>query len=369
MLKGNKTIVCIGIGFSALLLVAGEPRFAAQDEATHLRVTVDLVQLNVAVTDSKGNYISDLKPENFEITEDKIPQRIATFEEGNGPAIRPGQSESPIPGKASDAVPPAPDAASGAAPAEAPDRIPAAAMASTMAGANIFILFDTSNYMYRGFVYAQDAIADFVRSMDRASQIAFYSYSRDLSRSTMLTADRFRVVNGVRSAVAGDDAALYNSLLITVKDAAVLTGRKAIVVFSNGPDNASSVPPEDVAELAQDTGTIIYIVSTRLAQDDPVSAAAFERMSRATGGKAYFAGNWRKEKEAFSSIQSDLSHLYSVSYYPQVNPNRGWRSISVKLVGPGTEKYRIRTRDGYRLLPTTQINTGNDLAVGASQQP
>ncbi len=359
MLKGNRTIVSIGMGFSALLLVGGEPRFAAQDEATHLRVTVNLVQLNVAVTDSKGNYISGLKPENFEITEDKIPQRIATFEEGNGPAIRPGENhESPSPSEAGGAAP-----AAAPTPSEAPNRISAAAMASVMTGANIFILFDTSNYMYRGFVYAQDAISDFVRSMDNASHIAFYSYSRDLSRATMLTADRYRVVNGVRSAVAGDDAALYNSLLMTVKDAAALTGRKAIVVFSNGPDDASSVPPEDVAELAQDTGTIIYIVSTRLAQDDPVSAAAFERMSRATGGKAYFAGNWRKEKEAFNSIQSDLSHLYSVSYYPQANPNRGWRSISVKLVGPGTEKYRIRTRDGYRLLPPTQINTGNDLAA------
>ena len=89
-------------------------------------------------------------------------------------------------------------------------------------------------------------------------------------------------------------------------------------------------------------------------------------MSRATGGKAYFAGNWRKEKEAFGAIQADLSHLYTVSYYPQANPNRGWRSISVKLVGPGVEKYHIRTRDGYRLLPLTQINTGTDLAGGAS---
>jgi len=363
MMKRKKTFACIGVSLSGLLLFAGEPRFAAQDEATHLRVTVNLVQLNVAVTDSKGNYISGLNPENFQITEDKIPQRIATFEEGNGPAIRPGQSNQPqSSSEASGAGAPA----SGVDVISAPDRISAAAMASTMAGASIFILFDTSNYMYRGFVYAQDAISDFVRSMDSASQIEFYSYSRNLSRSTMLTADRFRVVNGVRSTVAGDDAALYNSLLITVKDAASLTGRKAIVVFSNGPDNASSVPPEDVAELAQDTGTIIYIVSTRLAQDDPISTAAFERMSKATGGKAYFAGNWRKEKQAFASIQDDLSHLYSVSYYPQANPNRGWRSISVKLVGPGMEKYHIRTRDGYRLLPPTQINTGNDLAAGAS---
>jgi Ca-activated chloride channel homolog len=373
MLKGNRTIARIGVGLGALLLIAGEPQFAAQDESTHLRVTVNLVQLNVAVTDSKGNYVSGLHPENFEIVEDKIPQRIATFEEGNGPAIRPGQSHESLSanapagaGTAALSTPAASGGASDEASAGASDRISGAEMASSMAGANIFILFDTSNYMYRGFVYAQDAISDFVRSMDSASQIAFYSYSRDLSRATMLTADRFRVVNGVRSTVAGDDAALYNSLLITVKDAATLTGRKAIVVFSNGPDNASSVPPEDVAELAQDTGTIIYIVSTRLAQDDPVSAAAFERMSRATGGKAYFASNWRKEKQAFAAIQDDLSHLYSVSYYPQANPNRGWRSIGVKLVGPGMEKYHIRTRDGYRLLPLTQINTGADLATGAN---
>lgn len=369
MMKRNKTIANVGAGLSALLLLAGEPQFPAQDESAHLRVTVNLVQLNVAVTDSKGNYISGLKPENFEITEDKIPQRIGTFEEGNGPAIHPGEkNEAQTPNDTAGATPAAASATTsgvtGGAEDTTPGKISGAEMTSAMAGANVFILFDTSNYMYRGFVYAQDAISDFVRSMDSASQIAFYSYSRDLSRATILTADRYRVVNGVRSTVAGDDAALYNSLLMTVKDAAVLTGRKAIVVFSNGPDNASSVPPEDVAELAQDTGTIIYIVSTRLAQDDPVSAAAFERVSRATGGKAYFAGNWRKEKEAFSAIQADLSHLYSVSYYPQANPNRGWRSISVKLVGPGVEKYHIRTRDGYRLLPQTQINTGADLATG-----
>jgi VWFA-related protein len=240
---------------------------------------------------------------------------------------------------------------------------------SPLAGADVFILFDTSNYMYRGFVFAQDAISDFVRSMDDASKIAFYSYSRDLSRSTMLTADRFHVVNGVRSTVAGDDAALYNSLLLTVKDAAPLTGRKAIVVFSNGPDNASSIPPEDVAELAQSTGTIIYIVSTRQAQEDLVSAAAFERMSRVTGGKAYFAGNWSKEKQAFQAIQQDLGHLYSLSYYPQPNPNRGWRSISVKLVGKDLQKYHIRTRDGYSIQQQTQVNSEAYLEPSTNVEP
>jgi VWFA-related protein len=211
--------------------------------------------------------------------------------------------------------------------------------------------------MYRSFVFAQDAIADFIRSMDGSSRIAFYSYSRNLLRATTLTPDPFQVINGVRTSVAGDDAALYNSLLLTVKDAAPLKGRKAVVVFSNGPDNASSVPPEDVAELAESTGTIIYILSTRQAQDDPASAAAFERVSKASGGKAYFAKDWRQEKKAFASIREDLVHLYTLSYYPQANPNRGWRSIKVKLVGKDLQKYHIRTRDGYRLLPGAARST------------
>src|SRR5579871_5953625 len=65
------------------LFFAGVRFTGAQDDSANIRVNVDLVQLNVAVTDSKGNYVSGLGPENFAITEDKIPERIATFEEGN----------------------------------------------------------------------------------------------------------------------------------------------------------------------------------------------------------------------------------------------------------------------------------------------
>src|SRR6201999_3945198 len=222
-------------------------------------------------------------------------------------------------------------------------------VAKRFAGANVFILFDTSNYMYRGFVFGQDSISDFIRSLEGVSKVALYSYSRDLSRVSTLTDDRSQVLRGVRNTVAGDDAALYNCLLLTVKDAAQLTGRKAIVVFSNGPDNASLVPPEDVAELAQSPGTIIYMISTQEAQLEPISTAVFERMSKATGGKAYFARSWGDEKKAFAFIQDDLAHLYSLSYYPQYNPSEGWRTITVKLVGKDLQKYHVRPRAGYRL--------------------
>ncbi len=310
----------------------------AQDDASSIHVNVFLVQLNVAITDSKGNYVSGLHPEDFSVYEDNIPQKVATFEEGNEPTRR------------------LIDEPSGAA---ATQQVPAQAQQVASVeqgpGANVFILFDTSNYMYRGFVFAQDSIADFVRSLEGVSKVALYSYSRDLDRVAALTSDRSQVLRGVRSTVAGDDAALYNCLLLTVKDAAQLTGKKAIVVFSNGPDNASLVPPEDVAELAQSTGTIIYMISTQQAEAEPISTAVFERMSKATGGKAYFAKSWKDEKQAFDSIRDDLAHLYTLSYYPQQNPNRGWRTITVKLNGKNLQKYHLRTRDGYRILHRTQL--------------
>jgi Ca-activated chloride channel family protein len=346
----------VALSLVAVFLV-GVRFIGAQDDSTNIRVNVDLVQLNVAVTDSKGNYVSNLGPENFAITEDKIPERLATFEEGNeGPrqVIQPGAGK---PGALSTPAMASPRATKLISPVVAAKGVETghpvgedvSTMSSKVIGANVFVLFDTSNYMYRGFVFAQDAITDFVRSLEGANKVAFYSYSRDLSRNSALTSDRAQVLRGVRSTVAGDDAALYNCLLMTVEDAARLTGRKVVVVFSNGPDNASLVPPEDVAELAQSTGTIIYMISTREAQLEPISTAVFERMSKATGGKAYFARSWNDEKKAFAFIQEDLAHLYSLSYYPQPNPSQGWRTITVKLVGKDVQKYHVRTRAGYRL--------------------
>ena len=316
----------------ACALRAADTQNPAQDDQSKnrvLRVNVSLVLLNVAVTDDKGNYVTGLRPADFQVFEDGIPQKIANFGEGNGP-------QQPVSAIADN------KAASGEA---------GEPLASTLSGAGIFILFDTSNYMYRGFAQAQDAIAEFVRSLESPERVAFYAYSRNLYRGSVLTADRAQVLRGVRSTTAGDDPALYNALLLTLKDAGQVPGRKVVVVFSNGPDRASMVAPEDISELAQSEGIPIYVISTREAKLDPISTTVFLRMAAATGGQAYFARNWRSQQKAFASIRDDIGHLYSLSYYPQPNPNRGWRTISMKLVGPAAKKYHLRTRSGYRPKP------------------
>src|ERR1700690_2382348 len=104
MAKRSLLLLPIAVGF----LFLGGRVTGAQDDTTNIRVNVDLVQLNVAVTDSKGNYVSGLGPENFAITEDKIPERLATFEEGNEPARQGFQRGAPAPSgnRAASAQPP-----------------------------------------------------------------------------------------------------------------------------------------------------------------------------------------------------------------------------------------------------------------------
>jgi len=344
-MTGRKLVVALLLPGIAL---AGTPWMAAkaarQTSSSPIRVSVEMVQLDVAVTDGRGKYITGLHPNDFTVAEDGIAQSMAMFAEGddapkklsdiNADAAKSGQSASVTP----------------TAPSTAANAIDASSD-SPLAGASVFVLFDTSNYMYRGFVFAQDAIADFVRSLQGPDRIALYSYSRDLSRATPMTPDRTQVLRGVRTTVAGDNAALYDAIVVTLRDAAQLSGRRVIVVFSNGPDNASISPPEDVEELAQSEGVSIYMISTRQAEQDPLSNKIFTRISASTGGQSYFAKNWTDEKVAFAAIRDDLSHLYSLYYYPQLNPNRGWRAITVKLKGPGTNHYRIRARSGYRPLP------------------
>jgi Ca-activated chloride channel family protein len=337
MVRKFVLLLCV---FSGLFFGSGTG--VGAQESPDLHVVVNLVQLNVAVTDRKGNYVTGLRPKDFSIVEDKITEKLATFAEGNEPAVSVLDS-----GEPRESPEPAGDLSKRSSAVAASQTLD-----SLVAGANVFVLFDTSNYMYRGFVFAQDAIAEFIRSLGTADKIAFYSYSRDLSRAATLTDDRTQVLRAVRSTVAGDEAALYNTLLLTLKDAAQYKGRRVVVVFSNGPDNSSVVPPEDVAEFAQSAGVSIYMISTQEAKLEPLSTAVFDRMTAATGGKAYFAKNWRDEHRAFASVRDDLAHLYSLSYYPKANPNSGWRAITVKLVGDHPKGYKIRTRNGYRPQPS-----------------
>jgi VWFA-related protein len=304
---------------------------AQEDQRPVFRVKVDMVVLTFQVTDSKGHYINGLKPGDFRVYEDGILQKMATFAEG---------ANAPLAVSTDGATHPLLEAAK--------DSLPGMDHPDAFVGTNVFVLFDTSNFMYRGFVYAEDAIADFVRGLDHADSVAVYTFSRNLSRAASLTREHSDAINGLRSAVAGDDTALYNALLLTLRDAAKVPGRKVVIVFSNGPDNASMVAPDDVRAVAEDEGIPIYVISTAEVNKDPISSGVFRRIATRTGGKAYWARTWQKQVEAFEDIREDMVNSYTVTYYPQSNPNEGFRKITVEIISDPGKKYRVRSRPGYK---------------------
>ncbi len=306
---------------------------AQEGQRPVFRVKVDMVVLSFTVTDSRNRYITGLKPSELRVLEDGILQRLSTFTEGAKPPMAVLEDGSTKP------LIEAPATATAVPTLDRPDAF---------VGTNVFVLFDTSNFMYRGFVYAEDAIADFVRGLDRADSVAVYTFSRNLSRAAPLTRDRIEAISGLRKAVAGDDTALYNALLLTVRDAAKVPGRKVVIVFSNGPDNASMVSPDDVRAVAEDEGIPIYVISTNEVNKDAISSGVFRRLATRTGGKAYWAKTWQKQVEAFENIREDLGNSYTVTYYPAANPNEGFRRIQVEITSDVGRKYRVRARPGYR---------------------
>ncbi|HUI56389.1 MAG TPA: VWA domain-containing protein [Bryobacteraceae bacterium] len=295
------------------------------------RVKVDMVVLSFQVTDNKNHYIKGLKPADFRVYEDGILQRVSTFAEGASTpvAVADDGSMRPLLDVRKEALPGM----------DHPDAF---------VGTNVFVLFDTSNFMYRGFVYAEDAIADFVRGLDGADSVAVYTFSRNLSRAAALTRDKSDAITGLKKAVAGDDTALYNALLLTLRDAAKVPGRKVVIVFSNGPDNASMVAPDDVRAVAEDEGIPIYVISTSEVNKDPISSNVFRRISQRTGGKAYWARTWQKQVEALEDVREEMSNAYTVTYYPAPNPNEGFRKILVEIINDPGRKLRVKSRPGYR---------------------
>ena len=131
--------------------------------------------------------------------------------------------------------------------------------------------------MYPSLPYVCDAIADFVRRLAPADSSPFTRLAVTCLVPLLLRKIIIVARAGMSNISAGDDTALFNSVLLTVRDAARVAGRKAIVLFSNGPDNASVLGPEDVGRVAENEGIPIYVISTQDAAQDRTLFDALQR--------------------------------------------------------------------------------------------
>jgi len=280
-------------------VLAASAAFGGEDE-TKFQVDVRMVQLRATVTDSLGRHVRNLTKDDFRVYENGVEQRIRMV-------IPPAQSQT---------VP-----------------------------SSVFVLFDTSNRMYEDFPYAEDCVAGFIRELNPADSVAVYSFTRNVTRLAPITHDRFAAIGGLRKAVLGDATSLYDSLLLTLRDAAQLPGNKVVVVFSNGPDTSSMLSADNVRGVAEAEGIPIYVLSTR--NSNAYANAAFRDLTANTGGSTYFATDWQRQILAFEAIGDDLKSSYLITYYPE-SADASYRKIDVHVAGDRAHSYRVRARTGYQ---------------------
>jgi VWFA-related protein len=282
-----------------IILVASS--YSAQSGSV-FRTRVDLVEASFIVTDDAGKYVSGLQPADLRVLQDGNEQTIRSF-------VDPSTAE----------------------------------LDDARADASIFLLFDTSNAGYFTFPQTEDAIAAFIHTAQSRDLIAINSFSRNLFRLSPLSVNHDLALHNLRDAVAGDQTALYNAILLTVLDAAKVPGRKSIIVFSNGPDDSSILSPEDVARVAEREGVPIYLFSR--GRNDSTIHEVMRSLVTRTGGQMYFTRTTAEQSQAFAAVRNDVGHTYLLTYSPATNPDHGFHKIELQI--PGHGHCHLRSRAGF----------------------
>ncbi|HEX3131186.1 MAG TPA: VWA domain-containing protein [Thermoanaerobaculia bacterium] len=261
-------------------------------------VEVNLVELYVAVTDKSGNLVPDLTQDDFEVLESGKKQDITKF--------------------------------------ELVENLPL----------TVGILLDTSGSMRTSLVQAQNAASDFLRKVmtprDRSFAVSFASRPR---LAMPPTDDVEAVVRSFEDLQAVGDTALHDALVHSLYYFRGIKGQRALVLLSDGDDNASYIAYKDAVEYARRSGVAIYAIGYNLGMELGLKSKLGE-IAETTGGKAFFTSKAEELPVIYAQIERELRSRYLVAYNSnQTGGTPGaFREVEVK-VKKGNLK--ARTARGY----------------------
>jgi Ca-activated chloride channel family protein len=311
-------------GGGALLLAVSAGVLQAETDARvpTFAAGVEVVSLNLVVTDPGGRQVPGLKPDDITLLEDGVPQPISLF----------AQEEWPI---------------------------------------RLQVLLDGSGSMGATLPVAKRAAIRMLRTLRPGDEAEVAQFSRNLTLLQESTGDLEALERAVDAVSPDGDTALYNALYVTLKDQARNRKademqRRAIVVLSDGEDTASMVNDEQLVDLARRAGVVIYPIGlqTPAAAGRPaptVPTYVLTALARETGGRAYFPRSLAELDGVYDRIASELRTLYGVGYVSS-NPSTDgrFRRISIRTrLGNLMVRHRAgyyapgAGRGGFRILPAS----------------
>lgn len=289
----------------------------AEETHTTFRSSVDLVTLNVTVTDGKDRHLPGLKQDDFQVIEDGVPQALSFF-------------------------------------------------AAAQVPLDVSLLIDNSSSMRDKLELVQQAAGQFLKTLrpgDRGEIVGFNSQTRVLQA---FTDDVPALAAAVKKSVARGGTALYTALYITLDrfmKASAASNRSevrrpAIVVLTDGEDTASLIQFDDLLDRARRAGVAIYSISVVSPADAQTledagsrrymneSDYALKTLTKETGGRAFFPLQMSDLNGVYGEVASELSTQYALGYAPENGRTDGaFHRVLVRILS--RPDARPRTRAGY----------------------
>jgi Ca-activated chloride channel family protein len=275
---------------------------------------IEVINLNVSITDARGRYVTDLVKNDFAVFEDGVRQELSIF----------NHEDIPI---------------------------------------SLALMIDTSASMDEKLPTARAAAIRFVgtlRPQDNAQVMQFND------RTTILqdfVADHGPLENAISRTEAAGPTALHNALYVALKELekqkTEALRRRAIVLLSDGEDTASLVSDDQVLDLARKTEINIYAISLRPRRMQDRNAVKFSQaahlltaLTQDTGGQVHFPNSLSELDAVYDRIAEELRTQYSLGYVSNNGRRDGkWRRIVVRV--PTREELQVRHKLGYFAVGTT----------------
>jgi len=310
MTRWHFVVMCAAAGV-ALTLVSGaaqQPQVKRPPADQVFRTAVEMVSLNVTVTDQKHHYLTDLESKDFAIFEDGAKQDITYFNRTTLPIA-------------------------------------------------LSLLIDTSASMEQRLVTAQDAAIGFARKLRPQDLAQVVDFDTRVEILQNFTSDVAALETAIRDTSAGGSTSMYNALYISLKELVKIQAksdddvrRRAVVLLSDGEDTSSLVTFEEIMDLAKRSATTIYTIGLQsreasLARGFREAEFVLRQLSQETGGRAFFPQRAEDLAAIYGEIADELASQYVLGY-ASTNPKRdgAWRRLNVQVGRLGTT---ARTKRGY----------------------
>jgi VWFA-related protein len=285
--------------------VHSNPQSQTNPDEYQISVNVGLVVLPVIVTNRRGKEVAGLGESRFHVYEDGRPQQISFF---------------------------------------APEDVPV----------TVGLVIDNSGSMRTKRPDVTAAAEAVARSSNPDDQMFVVNFNQrvymGLPAGVPFTSDLQQLLDAVSRTSAAGNTALYDGLSAALNHIKAGTGgRKALILISDGEDNASSTSFAALLTQAEASNAQIYTLGVF---DEMFSGShsgnVLKRLAKATGGKSYFPDSPTQIAGICQQIAGQLRHQYTVGYVSS-NPNSGgkYHTIRVTVNGPGDSELHVSTRAGY----------------------